>query len=393
MEPIPPRYSLPPFSLSTFYQQENNGHALSVNVLSANAFPANAIPYSDNERIRKRNRTLSGHECIPPAPNPYAMLQLSSGYVLRFREEDGPLLLPHWFESNVWVRKIVSRVPRKVKRRLAYLANILTEEENYDEDGNMIYYHLRDQVYESYLAETRLRNAMRNVLLRWRNYQMDKRGSEQVDPITLCEPDKPVVLYDWSVKKKFVFDAKSLATHIETALLYHESGFASPQQPRNPWTNLDFSYRQLFSIYEQLNAHGELRWGLLTLREHNFNKMSWERHYQTAITIKAIRSSILQLDTSYAKELFEDFIITKIEDISLVNPVVIRAYHYAITHHPRHWYLEKWKAVALAHFEAQQLGLNRNHTINETCRELLRKQYLFFKDLFPKGKIDGVDQS
>ena len=388
MEPTPPRYSLPPFSLSTFYQQENAGH--SVDTLPIGALPIGALPYSDDECIRKRNRTLSGHEYLFPAPNPYAMLQLTSGYTLRFRDEDGPLLLPHWFESNVWVRKIVSRIPRKVKRRLAYLANVLTEEENYDEDGNMIYYHLRNQVYESYLVETRLRNAMRNVLLRWRNYQMDKRGSEQVDPITLCKPEKPVVLYDWSVKKKFVFDARSLATHIETALLYHESGFALPQQPRNPWTNMDFSYRQLFSIYEQLNTHGELRWGLLTLREHNFNKPSWERHYQTTITIKAIRSSILQLDTSYAKELFEDFIITKMEDVSLVNPAIIRAYHYAILHHPRHWYLEKWKAIALMHFEAQQLSLNRDLMINEACRELLRKQYFFFKDLFPKGKIDGA---
>jgi len=333
-------------------------------------------------------RTESGRIRVYERIERHNRVELSNGHTIRFREEDGLyLLLPTWFESDSIVRKIVARIPRSVAKRLRFLSKIVDEEEGYDNEGNMTYYHLRDQVFESYLVETRLKNAMRKLWVRWRNYQMDKRPTETMDPITLCEPEKHVVIYDWKARRRFIFDAKSLAILIETQLLYHTYGFPSPQYPRNPWTNIDFTYIQLVSIYYQLKAHGELRWGFITLREHNFNKTTWFQYHRSALVVKSIRSNIINLDSVCARELLEDFIYKMIEEIMPVSDQVILAYRVAILHVPHHWYIEQWKKIAIKYYEGLHFDSMIGDDIGILRSTLLQKQYMLFRDLYKLGLI------
>lgn len=365
---------------STFFQLYDDG--------GVDDYDINTYRTHDDHSFEKRRKTNTGYLKIIPKKPYHCILQLSTGYVLRFKKQDGQnLLLPQWFESNIFVRKIVSRSLRSVAARLRYLSHIMEEEEGYDDDGNMTYYDLKEQVMESFIVEKRLRNAMQNVLMRWRNHQMDKRHQDIVDPITLSEPEKRVVLYDWSMKRKFIFDAKSLSIHIETALLYHEEGFAAPCYPRNPWTNLDFTYRQLVSIYEQLKIHGELRWGFMTLRKHNFNKIMWHKYHHTSITLKAVQTSLVQLDSANARDLLEDFIIMKINEVEDTTPFLVNLYRTAITHVPRHWIIEQWKKATFLHYESHHFGLNRIVMINRMRDTLLKKQPQLIHDLTEEGLI------
>ena len=345
---------------------------------------------SEYESIPKRHRSNSGKVCRD-RNEPITCLQLSSGRILRFYERNGSnILVPHWFESNPYVRRILSCIPFSIERSLNYLSRIRFEEDGYDSDGEMIYYHLRVQVYESYLVELRLRRAMRNVLSRWRIRRMDLAPVERMDPITLTAPEKEVVLYDWSVKRKFIFDAKSLSILIETALLYHESGFALPMYPRNPWNNLEFRYRHLVSIYYQLQRHGELRWCFTTLRKYNFDKNKWFQYHRSAVTMLAIRNSLSTLDTPYSKELLEDFIVSRMESIEPVLNDTIQAYRIALLRIPRHWYLEKWKAIAYQHLEATHYHMNIERSIERQCKAMHRKQYMFMRELVKLGLIPRI---
>lgn len=348
----------------------------------------NTYQTHDDHSSQKRRKTSTGYIIDRPKKPCSCLLQLSTGYVLRFKKRDGTnLLLPGWFESDIYVRKIVSRSLRSVAERLRYLSHIMEEKEGYDDDGNMTYYDLKEQVFESYIVETRLRNAMRNVLTRWRNYHMDKHHQDIIDPITLSEPEKQIVLYDWRMKRKFIFDAKSLSIHIETALLYHEDGFATPCYPRNPWTNIAFTYRHLVSIYEQLKIHGELRWAFMTLRQHNFNKDNWHMYYDTSITLKSIQTSLVQLNSVNARDLLEDFIIMKINEVKDVTPFMVYLYRTAIGLTPCHWIIEQWKRAAFLHYESQHLGWNRTGMINKIRDVLLKKQSQLIYDLTEQGFI------
>jgi hypothetical protein len=322
--------------------------------------------------------------------------KLTSGEEFYYTESDAkPMLLDERLEPNPIVRIIIGNMPRSIKERLTYLSKFRYEEEPEEEDLDSDedeptmkprqFDDVCEQVFSAYVREMKLRTIFRSVLARWRVYRLDKQ-KQDVDPITLSPPEKIVALYE--PNKKYIFDAASLATWIESKLHYHEYGFALPMFPRNPWTNLDFTYSQMISIYYQLKAHGELRWGLTTLRTHDFNKKSWQLYHKSALTLKAIRNNLFLLDTIDAWELLEDFIFAKMEELRVrTNPYITNAYRMAMRHDPSDWYMEKWKAIAFMHLEAEHFGQNKLIAINMACAALFKKQELFLKRMIQKGII------
>jgi hypothetical protein len=325
-------------------------------------------------------------------PIDYSVIELNTCLIMRFTEEDGKtLLLNEDLLPNRFVRNIISKIPLSVKDRMNYLARFRqndaeyyadTEDDAFDIEGKKsLLYNLRDKVYTAYIKEWRLRAVFRKVVHRLRINKIDKRTTEEIDPITLSVPEKPVTVYDWSVKKKFVFDAKSLATFIESKLLYNEGGFALPIFPSNPWTNIEFTYAQLVSIYYQLSAYGQLRWGLSTMYKYDFNKTLWHRYHHSALTMSAIKTSLIRLDSADARELLLDFILSKVDELQFRSSNRLDSvYRTAVQKMPTHWYIEECKAIAMIHYEAEHFGYNRLQTINQRCLKLFKKQKDFIKD-------------
>lgn len=325
-------------------------------------------------------------------------LKLRSGHTFYFRHSDGEdLLLPHRVESNPFVRKWVASVPVPLKERLTYLAyftphadmnqsDALNEIVDSHPPANIT--HLRSQFFSAFLKEIRLRNAFRKVVQRWRVYQMEKRYTPTVDPITLEMPTKPVEVYDWPNKTKYVFDARSLSVYLDSKLQYNEGGFAVPIYPRNPWTNAEFTYAQLVSIFQQLQAHGELRVVFHSYRHANFNPTHWHRYYHSPLTMHAIQTSLVSLDTVDARELLEDFIVAMLEQLGYnVTDTMLSAYRIAMKHLPQHWFLQECKRLALMHYESTHFRLNRDRRIREACAKVFPRQVALFQDLVEKKLI------
>lgn len=333
---------------------------------------------SDDDPVQKRRRyTESDYE-----PDPFFM-KLSSGEEFYYTEDDGQDLI-QIYEPNVMLRNILSNMPRRIPSRLRYLSKF-----NHTEimEGPRHFENVYDAVITGYIRECRLRRIFRGVLQRWRIYKMNKASTASIDPITLCPPEKTVTVYDWATRKRYLFDAKSLATLIESQLLYCEYGFSVPQMPRNPWTNIEFTYLQLVSIYEQLQHHGELRWGFTTLRSHQFHRETWELYHRPALTMKAIRASITHLDSRAAREMLEDFIIRQMEECQIsMTDNILHVYSLAIQYAPNHWYLERFKSLACQFWEAEQFGV-RAPGILSACRALFKKQPQFVRELRDAGVL------
>ncbi len=169
---------------------------------------------------------------------------------------------------------------------------------------------------------------------------------------------------------------------IESKLLYQEYGFAVPMYPRNPKNNVEFSYKQMVSLYNQLKTYGELRWGFTTLREFNFNKNRWHMYHRSALTIYAIKYNFSQLDNADGRDMLLDFIFAKMEEVGLSHTQnTYNIYKAAMCKLPNHWYLEKLKALGISHYEAEHFGQNRTRIINAACVRIFRKQNRFFGDL------------
>ena len=325
----------------------------------------------------------------------YKYIKLKSGEEFHFEEDDGKnIILNETIEPSRLIRNIISKIPIRLSDRIKYLGKFAYDEDSdVDSDEEVKVQkrylgNLKEAVYGGYIKEWRLRYLFKKVLIFWRKYRMNKMYEKEVDPITLSEPEKEVYIYDWTNKRKFVFDAKSLATLIESKLMYHEHGFPVPQYPKNPKNNVEFSYKQLVSLYNQLKVHGELRWGFTTLREYNFNKNRWHMYHKSALTMNSIRFSISLLDTYEARDLFADFIFAKMEELGLNHSVdTFTAYQIAMIQIPTHWYLEKLKSLAISYYEAEHLGHNRKRIINAACVRIFRKHNQFMEDLRTKNII------
>jgi hypothetical protein len=319
----------------------------------------------------------------------YNYLVLKSGVEFKFLgDESTKLLLPKSDESNYYIRNIVANAPRGIHQRLKYLAQFESEEELEEGEIQTKYEgDLKELVYEAYIKECRLKYAFKRLLNIWRIYKMDKNCEKEIDPITLSEPEKEVALYDWSVKRKFLFDAKSLSQLIESKLLYHEYGFPVPLIPKNPKNNVELSYKQLISIYYQIKSYAELRWAFTTLREHNFNKNIWHLYNKSALTINSIKTNIIHLDSQDGRDLLLDFIFSKMEEFKIgYTTNIYKVYEKAMIKVPNHWYLAKLKSLAISHYEAEHFGQNRTYSINMKCLTIIKNEKLFFEDL-RKNKI------
>jgi hypothetical protein len=326
----------------------------------------------DPPRVPKAFKNEDGEKVL----HRHAYLKLKSGEELFFEDNDGKILLNEIVEPDRLVRNIISKVPTKIHARLEYLAKFKDESE------------LINAIYSTYIKEHRLRFIFKKFLLQWRIYKMNKACHKELDPITLSEPEKEVDIYDWTVKKKFIFDAKSLATLIETKLMYQEYGFPLPMYPKNPSNNVEFSYKQLLTIYNQLKDHGELRWCLTTLREYNFNKTRWHMYHKSALIMNAIKTSILLLDTQDGRDLLTDFIFAKMEELGFKsNNYIFNAYQVAMVRDPNNWYLEKLKSQAIAHYEAEHFSHNKRRAINAVCLKIFKNHDAFIKDLQNKKII------
>ena len=364
----------------------------------------------EDETIIEQNKSLKvtqNKRIIKKRTNQYSYLLLKSGHEFHFNKEDGKnILLTNTMEPNRLIRNIISRVPHRMVDRLKYLAKFDSEEESDSEsssDSNnnsddidikkndtknrkkvekRYFGNLKELVYTAYIKETRLRFLFKKVLALWRIHVMDKKCEIGLDPITLAEPIKNVYVYDWPNKKKFVFDAKSLATLIESRLTYQEYGFSMPQFPKNPNNNVEFSPEQLVSIYYQLKDYGELQWAFTTLKEYDFKLNRWVMYHKSALTMNSIKKSISLLDTNEDRELFSDFIFAKLEKLRFRTNVTTNNYYItAMIKDPKHWYLEKLKCLAISHYEAEHFGYYVDDYVDEECVKIFQKQAKFFKDL------------
>jgi hypothetical protein len=102
-----------------------------------------------------------------------------------------------------------------------------------------------------------------NRRLRWLVYKwigkvrrriMDKRVIGEEDMVTLLPIpiDSLVSVYDIKGRNKYQFHTNTMVRTIVSSLAYGTYGVATPQEPKNPYTNISWTYGQILSIVGQL---------------------------------------------------------------------------------------------------------------------------------------------
>ena len=111
-------------------------------------------------------------------------------------------------------------------------------------------------------------------------------------------------------------------------------------------------------------------------------------YHKSALTMNAIKTSILLLDTQDGRDLLTDFIFAKMEELGFKsNNYIFNAYQVAMVRDPNNWYLEKLKSQAIAHYEAEHFSHNKRRAINAVCLKIFKNHDAFIKDLQNKKII------
>lgn len=113
---------------------------------------------------------------------------------------------------------------------------------------------LLDLHVERLTANTRFRRIMKRFLHLLRCHCIRKQvvGTEDLYTLTPVPDSCAVRVLDFASKKQYIFHTTTILKSIMSSLYYANYGIAQPQAPKNPYTNIPWSYGQKLVICQQI---------------------------------------------------------------------------------------------------------------------------------------------
>lgn len=177
------------------------------------------------------------------------------------------------------------------------------------------------------------------------------------DILTMEIPKRPVLIVDWQLRQKYVFEAYTLMKDITCRLMTNDGLFQNPQPPRNPLTNLPFTESQIISIWNSISLAGVAVSSVFALfRKARYNLRRFELENTTILKINALKRTLNDTSCYYYRERMIDFISFIYEEESV--HCKIHMYRYCMTNYPNHPLLKQWASFCYKFYEADILFIN-----------------------------------
>ena len=230
------------------------------------------------EASKKFLRVLHHLPATPPAPGkirflsiPWHRVNLVDPFYIQIAARDRTFR--EWYTlATAWNAEI-SRLPSDIGTNPFYFHRVL--------QNPFLNRHLYGAALERLLMdEMRLRWWVRKWMarLRWRIYAR-KRCVGATEDLYTCQPvpsRNAVRILDVGSRSLYVFHTSTALKLLLSALHYSHYGIACPTPPKNPYTNLPWSYGQLHSLVAQIghnlwSGHHVFPAALLLFREVDYN--------------------------------------------------------------------------------------------------------------------------
>ncbi len=224
-------------------------------------------------------------------------------------------------------------------------------------------------------VEMRLRFWFRALLAAWRYrvYARRNGSAPPMDPVTLEPIRVPVKMVDYKAKRLFVFEASALNQLVRQALLYQLYTVPDPQFPKNPFTNVRFTYGQLVGLHRALQRCGCLSQEFHMLRAAGFSLKRFKLLMGPWLYMEAQRQELYDLSSEDGQQLLGDFMVECLEDLGrLPDQNLEGLVRDAVEMVPGHEMLCRMRALCLREIEAQLFQTPNRQAI-------LTDFYLFFK--------------
>lgn len=249
-----------------------------------------------------------------------------------------------FFEKRYSLLESIEKVKTPQKPTLGFSST--TGDKHRDE------YLLKAQKVMSYLHE--------NQQLRWKfkrfftNCRVHLCSAvNETDPITMEPIEQPVSVYDFSKRKVYRFESKSIAKHIHKQLTRNDGQIPTPAPPRNPLTNQPFLLHHIIGILRQCKAYGHSSWVLEAFVSTRYDMTSFIAIHSKALRLQALKTSLSEEGSWDFVDTMTDFI--KSQHVLHGKVYSKTTYEWALTHALREERMEKWKKLCLKWYEADIL--------------------------------------
>ena len=178
-----------------------------------------------------------------------------------------------------------------------------------------------------------------NQRLRWFVYRwirnvrckiMNKRivGAEDMVTLRPIPAESLVRVYDIRARNTYQFHTNTIARMIFNNLMFSSYGIAAPQLPKNPYTNVPWTYGQILTIVTQIirnytYTHHAPSMTLLTYRLSNYSMPVFLKKYGVALKINAAQTLFAARDDPVTIEIYNE----TIDDIYSGNNLPARSYY------------------------------------------------------------------
>jgi hypothetical protein len=198
-------------------------------------------------------------------------------------------------------------------------------------------------VYRPWIRkEQRIRTLLRCLVRCWILKKYEKRKLNTEDPVTMCEPEKPVQVFDMRLKGSYTFDIQTIKKTIEEDLVYSEWMFPKPKSPKNPFTNLPFTCGQMIKLIDSINKYGTSSWILEAYKSSHYDTDNFLMHYSIPIRMHGLKSIIRNKTSDEFQEFLIEFIEESYEYHDIQYTSHLNILKWAVFHAIEDPYMKKW---------------------------------------------------
>jgi len=213
-----------------------------------------------------------------------------------------------------------------------------------------------------------VRFAMKKCIRLWRLKRF--KSANETDIVTFEAPTNPIILYDWTSKHKYVFEASTLMKCITERLEVAVNLFIKPKMPVNPFTNVPLTYGQLHFLIHELLKRGRSNWILLAFSSSGYDLETFLKHHRQSLQFYTIRKEFGVTLSETAKLCVSSFRDDRYEHVSSYY-YVNHIWDWAIETIPNHPDVAVWINLTRRYYMylSGDSSENRN-TIYEDARKL-----------------------
>ena len=230
----------------------------------------------------------------------------------------------------------------------------------------------------------------KNQIFRWKikrliqKWRVSRLKQINTDDIVTGEPPlKPVYIYDWVQRSKYVLEASSVYQDICARLFNSDGLFNNTLSPRNMFTNNTFTLGQMHFITEDLRKYGFANWAIQGFQSCNYAINLFKRIYKQAIHLETLKRCFANHTSNECIDLIIDFIELEYE-YHLIECISTPLLIWYIKNYNECPIIQAWRKLCFKYYKHAYMNDDLNYVdiIHVLSQDLMKTSLSFVNEKY-----------